>query len=169
MNHFSLKSLTFYGVAIGSVVLLFKVVTAYGETNLKAPAPINGSYTINAKTLPGCLKSDALVLIIQQSGIYLNGSLLPVQKGKNSQETGEEKLSLTGKWNKKNPNQPLTLSGAVPDITKCQNQSVVIQGLADGKILKGRIKESSNPQVVEFTAKREATEQKKEKSGGAHN
>jgi hypothetical protein len=33
MNHLSLKSLAFYGVAIGSVALLFKVVSAYGETN----------------------------------------------------------------------------------------------------------------------------------------
>ena len=36
MNHLSLKSLAFYGIAIGSVALLFKVVSAYGETNLKA-------------------------------------------------------------------------------------------------------------------------------------
>lgn len=169
MSHFSLKSLTFYGVAIAFVVVLFKVVTAYGETNLKAPAPIDGRYRINAKTFPGCLKSDSLVLIIQQSGIYLNGALLPVRKGKKSQNPGEEKPSLTGKWNKKNQNLPLTLSGAVPHLTKCQNQSVVIQGLADGKILKGRIKESSNPQVVEFSATREATEQNKQKQEGHHN
>jgi hypothetical protein len=68
MNHLSLKSLAFYGVAIGSVALLFKVVSAYGETNLKAAPAIGGSYRFDAKSLPECLKSDSLVLTIEQSG-----------------------------------------------------------------------------------------------------
>lgn len=31
MNHFHSKSLVFYGVAITSVLILFKIVTLYGE------------------------------------------------------------------------------------------------------------------------------------------
>jgi hypothetical protein len=37
MSHFNAKTLSFYGIAIGSVLLLFKTVSAYGETKLKAP------------------------------------------------------------------------------------------------------------------------------------
>lgn len=36
-SHFSPKSLLFYGTMIGSVAILFRVVSGYGEANLKAP------------------------------------------------------------------------------------------------------------------------------------
>ncbi|NJK77025.1 MAG: hypothetical protein HC786_17625 [Richelia sp. CSU_2_1] len=61
MNHLSFKSLVFYGMAIGSVSLLFKVVTACGETNLKAPPAIAGNYRFEPKSLPEWLKSDVSV------------------------------------------------------------------------------------------------------------
>ncbi len=35
MNDFNFKSLGFYGVAIASVLILFKGVTAYGESHSK--------------------------------------------------------------------------------------------------------------------------------------
>lgn len=168
---FNWKSLVFYTVAISSVAVLFKVVTAYGETNLKAPPPITGGYRFSAENLPGCLKSNKLLLQIQQSGIYLNASLLPVDGNVESEKIGaEEKPSLFGKWQ----NQKLLLSGSLPHVTAC-NQSVnqteggdnlvKIEGTVEGETLKGKISLSSTSEVVDFTAQKETPvklEKKKE-------
>lgn len=155
MSHFNLKSLTFYGVAISSVVILFKVVTAYGEANLKAPLAIGGSYRINAQTLPGCLKSDALVLTIKQSGIYLNGSLLPAKSNPQLEKIAEEKPSLTGQLNY----PQLNLSGSIPLVSSCNRSSnpdwVQIRGVVNGETLVGQIALNSTPMAVEFTAEHE--------------
>jgi|GEM_PF-545168 hypothetical protein len=116
MSHFSLKSLAFYATAIGSVLLLFNRVTAYGESNLKPPKDINGRYRLEfAQNLPGCEKSDSFLLNIQQSGVYVNASVLamdtdhevsskrtlPTLSGSlNSQESSQkisQKLNLQGK------------------------------------------------------------------------
>lgn len=158
MSHFNLKSLIFYGVAIGSVVVLFKVVTAWGESSLKAAPPIDGRYSINAKNLPGCLQAEALVLEIQQSGIYLNASLLPSNKPVQSQTTVKTKPSLTGKFS----NQKLSISGAVPQLKSCHNQFLSLQGIVEGNILKGQINLNSMPNAVNFTAQKEAIAQQTE-------
>jgi len=68
MSHFNFKSLTFYGIAITSVLALFKVVTAYGESNLNASTSINGRYRLSY-TQPNCRQANALLLTIEQSGI----------------------------------------------------------------------------------------------------
>lgn len=165
MSHFSLKSLSFYGVAIGSVVLLFNGVTAYGEANLKAPPKMDGRYRISAQNLPGCLKADALLLNIKQSGIYLNGSILPAKKNPQLETLAQEKPSLNGEF--KSPN--LSLSGSAPWIASCNNAvrqaeasgqplSVKIQGIVKGKTLTGQISLSSMPIVAEFTAEQEIQE-----------
>ncbi|HLO51505.1 MAG TPA: hypothetical protein VK211_24035 [Kamptonema sp.] len=169
MPRFNLKLLTFYAVTIGFVVVLFKVVTAYGESNLKAPPPISGHYRIQAQNLPGCLKAEALVLSISQSGIYLNGSLLPDNGGGESEINSEEKPSLVGKWE----NKELMLSGSVPhliacdraaDTTKGSSETLVrIQGVIEGDILKGKIVESSVSQSIDFSAQREAMVKKPKK------
>ena len=158
MSHFNLKSLIFYGVAIGSVVLLFKVVTAYGESNLKASPSIGGRYPIKAKNLPGCLQAEALVLEIQQSGIYLNGSLLPSKNHVDSDKVVRQKPSLTGKLNQ----QKLSMSGAISQLKSCHNQSISLQGIVEGNTLKGKIKLSSIPKVVDFIAQKEAAAQQTE-------
>jgi hypothetical protein len=76
MSHFSAKTLSFYGIAIGSVLLLFKTVSAYGETKLKAPSDIDGSYQfLQAENLPDCLQDQQLKLNVEQSGVYLFGNL----------------------------------------------------------------------------------------------
>lgn len=75
MSHFNLKSLTFYGVMIGSVLVLFNIVSVYGESSLKAPPNISGNYLLESQNLPDCLKSEKLNLVIAQSGIYLTGRL----------------------------------------------------------------------------------------------
>ncbi|MBW4574760.1 MAG: hypothetical protein KME08_05690 [Aphanothece sp. CMT-3BRIN-NPC111] len=162
MSHFSPKSLAFYGVAIGSVVVLFNVVSAYGESKLKAPPAIDGDYRISAQNLPGCLKADELILTVQQSGQYLSGYLLPADKGDQKHTTAEEKPSLSGLWQ----NQQLNLSGSVPHLKSCNNSaaqteasgspSVNIEGRVQEKNLEGNIALSSVPGEVKFTAQQEA-------------
>ena len=159
MNHLSLKSLAFYGVAIGSVSLLFKVVTAYGETNLNAPPAIAGSYRFDDKSLPECLTSDSLVLTIEQSGVYLSGNLRSGSSEADGEKIAEETPSLQGKWE----NQGLSLSGAVPNLTGCsdstatsQNSSVKMRGIVEGESLKGKISLTDKAAATDFTAQREA-------------
>lgn len=171
MGHFNFKSLAFYGVAIGAVLLLFEVVTAYGETNLKAPAPIDGRYRLSyTQNLPKCPKSDALVLTIQQSGIYLNGSLSPAQTNAQQPTSAEEKPSMTGQL----INQQLSLSGTVPQSTFCikavpqandnSSSSVRIQSRVEGKNLEGKITLNGIPEAIGFTAQRESPAQESENS-----
>jgi len=166
MSHFNFKSLAFYGSAIASVVLLFKVVIDYGQ-NLKAPLPIDGRYRIIAKNLPECLQSDDLVLSIQQSGIYLNGSLLAFSKNvemPNSVSTSETivqpKPSLVGRWK----NQELTLSGLVTNLSSCNNKvNLSIQANVNQETMNGQMTLNSTTKPVKFTAQRESNYQQKEK------
>ena len=154
MNHFNLKSLTFYGVAITLVLVLFKTVTVYGENNLKAPPPINGRYRLTlSENLPNCEKSDTLTLNIQQSGIYLNASVLPA----NANVDTDEKHSLAGIFR----NQQLNLSGKVGrsilcNIPRPQNDplnSVAIQmQLVDKSNMTGQLTVNGIPQPLKFTA-----------------
>jgi hypothetical protein len=159
MNHLSVKSLAFYGVAIGLVALLFKVVSAYGETNLKAAPAIGGSYRFDAKSLPECLKSDSLVLTIEQSGVYLSGNLRSGSSEADREKIAEETPPLHGKWE----NQGLSLSGAVPNLTGCsdstatgQNSSVKMRGIVEGESLKGKISLTDKAVATDFTAQKEA-------------
>ncbi|PSB10259.1 hypothetical protein C7B62_10070 [Pleurocapsa sp. CCALA 161] len=76
MSHFKIKTLSFYVIAISSVLFLFKIVSTYGETRLNAAADINGSYQFaSAENLPDCLQGKQLNLNIEQSGVYLFGNL----------------------------------------------------------------------------------------------
>jgi hypothetical protein len=172
MSHFNVKTLSFYGLAIIAVVVLFNVVSAYGNANLKAPAPIGGQYRINAQNLPGCLKSEDLVLDIKQSGIYLVGSLLPAKTDVRTATIANEKPSLHGRLS----NQQLSLDGGLPWITGCNNSaepanvskgplSVKIQGSVNNKALSGQMALSSIPTTAEFTAQRQ---EPTEKQGQEH-
>ncbi|MEG4458374.1 hypothetical protein QUA58_26580 [Microcoleus sp. N9_A1] len=159
MNHLSLKSLAFYGIAIGSVSLLFKVVTAYGEANLKAPPAIAGNYRFDPNSLPECLKSDVLVLTIEQSGVYLSGNLRSGSSEGDREKIAEETPSLHGKWE----TQGLSLSGAVPNLAGCrdatatgQNSSVRMRGIVEGESLKGKISLTDKAGATDFTAQKEA-------------
>lgn len=169
MRHFNWKSLAFYGGAIAVVIVLFKAVTAYGNANLKAPLAIGGDYRLDAQTLPGCLKSDALLLHIQQSGIYLNGSLRSADGNTQLATAAQEKPSLTGQMNV----DQLNLVGSVPFVRSCKNVaqqsdasphplSVKIQGVVNGETLTGQIALSSVPTAAEFTAQREAQKEKQQ-------
>ncbi|WP_421659247.1 hypothetical protein [Leptothermofonsia sp. ETS-13] len=105
-GHCSSKSLAFYGLAIASVTTLFYLTSAYGEANLQAPRRIDGRYQVSMQNPPECLKSDSLLLIVQQSDIFLTGTLL---SGDTSPGKVEGRPLLTGRWN----NQQLTLQGTV--------------------------------------------------------
>ncbi|MGH8000237.1 MAG: hypothetical protein ACREPR_12590 [Brasilonema sp.] len=167
-SHFNLKSLTFYGVAISSVLLLFKVVSAYGENNLKAPPTINSHYRlVLSENLPICEKLDVIFLNIQQSGVYLNGFLLPANSTKDS--TLSEKYSLTGKLE----NRQLSLSGKVPRYILCHTQNSQTQAniipvnikiqLADQEDLIGKINVGHTSRAIGLTAKpQKINEQSKE-------
>jgi hypothetical protein len=138
MNKHNFHSLAFYVIAISSVLVIFKTVTVYGETKLKAPQSINGDYELQlAEKLPDCQKPNILVLNIQQSGIFLNGSLSPkLLTAANSKlsPTSENKLSLNGKLNhqqfslsgKASPtilcNLPVSITSTIPSQNKSQPQ-----------------------------------------------
>lgn len=90
MPKLKFKTLAFYTTVISSVLLLFKIVTAYGENNLKAPIAISRRYRLtNLENLPNCQKPDTLMLNIQQSGMFLNGSLLSTT---NTKEKSQAKI-----------------------------------------------------------------------------
>ena len=96
MKHVKWKSLAFYGLTIVAVLVLFKAVTIYGESNLKAAFEISDRYRlIFADNLSNCEKLDDLMLNIQQSGIYLNGSLLSALNNTDL-TASHQKPSLTG-------------------------------------------------------------------------
>jgi hypothetical protein len=154
-NHFNLKSLGFYAGAITFVVTLFSVVTAYGEANLKAAQKIDGRYQIPAQDLPGCLKSDQLVLLVQQSGIYLTGSLLAADTIETLGQRAAECPSMTGSWEK----QRLTLHGEARYLPKCQG-TVKVQGTIAEQTLNGTLSLSSTPGDIPFTAQYEASQPK---------
>lgn len=129
MGHFNLKSLTFYGVMIGSVLALFNVVTAYGEHNLKAPVKISGNYQISSQNLPDCLRSENITLAIAQSGIYVAGKLVFSPKivaqeklPDTKQSSGIEPTLVDSKTIKLNglmQSQPFTLTGNTEQLGSC--------------------------------------------------
>ena len=155
MGHFNSKALAFYAGAIAAVVILFSTVTAYGTSHLKAPTPISGRYPLSFAQPPNCLKSNALMLTIQQSGIYLNASLLPINTDSKSAKPAAQKPLLSGHLN----NGQLNLFG--PSKAKiCASGSkdnpsnqIGIQGQVQGKTLQGQMTLSSIPGPIAFTAR----------------
>lgn len=161
-SHFSPKSLAFYIGAIGFVVALFSITTAYGEAHLRAPSPIDGRYPISTSSLPGCLSDKKLVLTVQQSGIYLTGSLLPEDADERLTRIAGERPSLTGRWD----NQQLALDGPLKYLENCEGK-VNIQGAVNDKTLTGKVRlepadsaAGTGAGEADFTAAREAPKPK---------
>lgn len=154
MNDFNLKFFTISGMAIATALVLFKTVTAYGENHLRATPLINTNYHLQLnQDLPNCQKPNILVLNIQQSGIYINGSISPI---KNSAET-KNPFHITGKLN----NQKLTLSGNINTAIFCQNsqlqksqiQPITIQmSPLTQESIPGQIIINNISQTIDFTA-----------------
>ncbi|MER3432241.1 MAG: hypothetical protein C4288_02130 [Leptolyngbya sp. ERB_1_1] len=146
---FSAKWLTFYGATIAFVVALFSITTNYGEANLKAQPKISGRYKIIATDLPGCLKAKTLALSIEQSGIYLNGSLLESTHSTREQTAARKRPSLTGIFRQPN----LELSGRAAQIQGCENFAIALSSTIAQSTLKGKL--SLNNTTVDFVAQRE--------------
>jgi hypothetical protein len=152
-EHFSLKSLTFYGVMIGSVLILFKGITAYGESRLKAPSLVVGKYRLNFQETPECIGRKDVILNIEQSGIYLFGNL----------EIDKEKIILDGKLN----DGKVSLSGRSDRIGQCkinQNapQEIVLVGQARERAFNGEIKWNLEPTMIKLKGNLEAAPQPNE-------
>ncbi|TAE61875.1 MAG: hypothetical protein EAZ76_01775 [Nostocales cyanobacterium] len=153
MNNFNFKFFAISGVAIASALILFKTVTAYGENNLRATPLIDNIYHLQLNSnLPNCQKSNTLVLNIQQSGIYINGSISPIK----TNDTNTP-LNLTGKLN----HQKLTLTGNIntdifcqnPHIQKNQTQLIKIQmSPLNQNNISGQITINKIAQNIDFTA-----------------
>ncbi|MCU0546550.1 MAG: hypothetical protein MUE44_31040 [Oscillatoriaceae cyanobacterium Prado104] len=167
MSKLNVKLLTFYSVSIAVVGVLFKVVTVCGETNLKAPPAIAGNYRFDRKSLPECLKSDVLVLTIEQSGVYLSGKLRAGSSETDIKTTAEDKLSLSGKWE----NQGLSLSGKVENLAGCSGEQtaggksfVKLRGIVEGNSLNGKISLTDDAGATIFFAKRETAVKQENKT-----
>jgi hypothetical protein len=169
MKNFSAKSVAFYGLSIGFVAILFSVVTAYGETHLKASMPISGDYSFQLSPRQGCPTENQVNLSIQQSGIYVGASLTNTQMLKASEKKSSKAMTLNGQWK----NQQLTLEGVVPSTVFCtklkkysQNSLVPIriQGFFKSSTLSGELLLNSSDQI-QITAERQVDTQAK---GASH-
>lgn len=123
MNIFSVKSIGLYSLAIGSAIGFFQIVTSYGEANIKAPISIAGDYLINTQNLPGCLDRQQLTLKLQQSGIYLNASLINNDR-KGSLNQQQEKTTFSGRLH----DRQLDLVGLLPTDLCPQRSRLQIAG-----------------------------------------
>lgn len=161
MSHFNLKSLAFYAVAIGSVVILFSITTSYGETHVKAPLNIDGRYSMSTQTLPACLNAKSLLLDIKQSGTYLSAALLEANSSEKVIKAVEQRPPLSGDWN----NQNFSLTGSLTHLEGCQG-NVAIAGTIQNGNVNGTISLNSSSEQVPFTAQKQSPENAETQSQG---
>ena len=134
MNNFSARSIGLYTLAIGGSIAFFHLVTSYGEAHIKAPLAITGRYAIVTSNLPGCLQNKQLLLDLQQSGMYLNASL--VANSSNITASAITRPTLSGQLH----DRQLNLSGSLPSTICPQLASVRIAGtIATDRQLHGQI------------------------------
>ena len=126
----------FYGIAITSVTALFTLASAYGEANLKAPNKIDGRYRLAPTEAPSCLPTEAL-LLVQQSGVYLTGSLLRLDAAESEIQKALERPSLTGQWQ----NGQWDLQGALRPLPHCEG-TIRLRGTVEGVVERGTVKEA---------------------------
>jgi hypothetical protein len=169
MNIFSARSIGLYTVAIGSAIGFFNLVTSYGEANIKAPIAVAGNYLIASQDLPGCLQHKAVLLKLQQSGVYLNASLMTIDVANNSDlQNITDRAATTSSTNLRptfsgrlHDNRQLDLSGSLPPAS-CPvpaqlriSGSIVSSSPTDGK-LRGQLwltnKDGVQGSPVNFTA-----------------
>ncbi|MDX2228323.1 MAG: hypothetical protein NW220_01705 [Leptolyngbyaceae cyanobacterium bins.349] len=149
-EHFSLGSLIFYSCAIGSVVVLFTLTTAYGERNLQAPRRIDGRYPLAMQVPTDCLKGQPVNLLLQQSGVFLTGALLPENASERSQQIALERPSLSGRWG----NDQLVLEGNLGREWNC-NANVTIAGQISENTLQGTLSLSTIPSAIPVSGDRQ--------------
>jgi len=155
-EHFNLRSLIFYATAIGLVVALFSGTTAYGEKNLQAPRSIHGRYPLAMQAPNECLQAKPLYLLLQQSGIFLTGSLLAVDAPEQAVRIARERPSLSGRWQ----NNQLSLTGELGRNWAC-NATVKIDGQFTEKTLNGTLTLSTLSTPIPFSGNREEMQTEK--------
>ncbi|SKB14523.1 conserved hypothetical protein [Planktothrix sp. PCC 11201] len=149
-HNFNWISFVFYAATIASVLILFKGVTTYGETQLKAPVSIGGDYSIEFDTPPNCLKNKDLTLKIEQSGIYIFANLVLEKSPDNL-----NKIALSGKF--KEPK--MILSGISNPLLFCSSDlsqtsnPLTLTGEFKNKLFKGQIQDKTLSNPINFTAK----------------
>ena len=158
MSHFNVKTLSFYGVAISSVLLLFKVVSAYGETKLTAPQNVDGSYQfLQTENLPDCLQGQQLKLNVEQSGVYLFGNL-EVASPEVDDDRAVQPKSSQGKgveipFNGSFENNQIIMSGK-GNVANCDSQvQLTVQGQHKNGNLVGQINDNVAKTEGAFVAK----------------
>lgn len=149
-EHFNLRSLIFYASAIGSVVVLFTVTTAYGEKNLQAPRAIEGRYPLALTSPSDCLQTQPVTLFLQQSGVFLTGSLLPADASDSVIRVARERPPLSGQWR----DDQLTLIGNLDRAWNCP-ATVTIAGTMTASTLQGTLTLSAIAAPIPFTGDRE--------------
>lgn len=167
-GHFHPKTLLFYGTMIGSVLILFRITSAYGEKHLKAPPNINGRY-ISTQAPPGCPDSTRLALTILQSGVFLHGAVHVEETGAEA-KSSQDKPTLDGRWEQ----SQVVLSGPTGAFANCTptaasdgevNREVNIQGQINSSAsdtpatLTGALTIAGS-QPWQFSAERQAVAQK---------
>ena len=128
-NH-RLNHLTFYGIAIGSVLALFKFVSTYGETQIKAPVNVNGVYELQSNNLPSCLAGQPLELDIEQSGVYLFGHLAL------NSDKAPKKIPLSGNLEGNKVVMKGDLESICPD---AKDPDVILKGEITDKTIVGNL------------------------------
>mgnify|MGYP001279858708 CR=1 FL=1 len=158
--------LAFYGGTVVAVIGLFSVTTRFGATRLNAPPRIDGRYPITTTHLPGCLGEQTVVLQINQSGIFVNGALLPTQAQEGTLQAAAKRPPLTGEFD----HQTVWLSGTMPQIPGCQtpnnrsllgatnltDEAITIEAKVQGTRLTGTLQLRQASTRTSFTAQRAA-------------
>lgn len=142
--HLDRNHLSFYGIAITSVLALFKIVSSYGEHSLKAPPPISGTYQIQSSNFPACLKTQSLPLKIDQSGVFLFAHLANLPLDGRMQDN---QINLTGN------------SSSLANCSFTQNTTLNIQASIKDNFLSGEIIWDKTTPKSLFTATREAVKE----------
>ncbi|MBC7881348.1 MAG: hypothetical protein H7Y37_08440 [Anaerolineae bacterium] len=76
------KTVALYLGMITFAVITFGVISSYGATNLHAPKSIGGTYVLDTAFAPDCF-SEPPLLVVGQSGSYLNADIVPADAKKN--------------------------------------------------------------------------------------
>jgi hypothetical protein len=155
MSHFNKKSLIFYAVAIGSVITLFSIVTAYGEANLKTAKSVAGTYRLQIKPQSGCSTPPKLDLTLEQSGVYVTATLRS-----EAQSASKNQAALSGRW--RSPRLDLIGQGSLPDLclssSKISSRPRNVQIQLDGQVtdaqVTGQIKLGNNSQTLAFSGQK---------------
>lgn len=148
------KLVAFYAASIVGVIVLFQIVTTYGKTVLVAPPKIDGAYRVQASTETTCLPIGS-VLVIQQSGVYLTGSLLPSVTSDQLRRLRTAPTTLQGRWQA----QTINLTGKLPLEWTCPGTTKVnLRGTLQGERLQGEWFLTSPTLPIRWQAERQKPE-----------